>query len=217
MYKTFQSQQIGKSQRHYGSGGDYICTLLSLLSSLLHPPHFPVYVHPSFHPLCSYPFSRLICFLSFSHLSVCLSLSLPQSVSTASFLSPSSLLQSLACCLAHATDRSWLTDGWMARAEAIRHWAESGRTGAIHYQNWRLCLIFNLYVPGETLHLTKPCGSSLLEVLWHFEFLCASSAEHLSHFGEDEVLVFELWFFSLFLFSFPLPNHQTSVFWGNRP
>ncbi len=184
--------------------GDYICTLFSPFPHcFILLPSFTVLL--SLYPLFSYPFSHLISFLSFPflsspHLSLC-----PRVSSLGS--SPSTLLQSLACCLVHATGRSGLTDGWMARAEAIRHWAEWNRTGPVHYQDSRLCLIFNLYFPGAGWQRThfmfeqNPVPLCFRSAVTFWICLCSfSSAGHLSHFGKVKYHQRNLCFF------FPSPR-----------
>lgn len=123
---------------------------------------------------------------------------LPSSLLVAS--PPSSLLQSLAGCHAHATSRSWLTDGWMAMAKAIRQWAEWNRMGPIHYRVSRLCLIFNLYfAEGRPMQSTStfehdsalPCYRSA--VTFHIPICSYSSLGHLSYFWEDTFFVPTTW------------------------
>ena len=153
--------------------GDYICTLFSPLSSTLPPSHYPLsIVHPSPHLLFSYSSPLLSSpLLSSPLLSSPLLLILQP-------LPPSSRLRSLARCLVHATIRSRLTDGWTARAEAVRQWAKWNRTGPIHYQDSRLCLIFNLYFPGAGWQRTCcmfdwNCAHFASEVPTYFGLFCA--------------------------------------------
>lgn len=142
--KTFQSQQIGASWGLYGSGGLHLYSVLySFLISLFFSLSLTL-SHPFILDLVIFSHT-LIFFPSFLFFS-----SPPPSVPAyrASPPLPSSLMQFLACCHVHATGRSRLTDGWMARAEAIRHWPEWNRTGPMHYQDSRLCLNCNLYFSG---------------------------------------------------------------------
>lgn len=198
--KTSQSQQIGASRRLYGSGG-----ITSALCSLRFPHRF-VFLTTLFH-------RRLIpaALIRLSFLSPLSFLSSPLTLLLFSLASPppppSSLLQSLARCLVHATGRSLLTDGWMARAEAIRHWAEWNRTCPIHYQDSRLCLIFNLYFPGARWQRTlstfeqNPALFCFRSAVTFWIPSCSfSSAGHLSHFGKVKYHQKFLCFFCVFFF-----------------
>lgn len=143
--------------------------------------------HPFFVNSVLHSFN-LISFLSFPFLT-----SLSTLESPASF----PLLWSLACCHVHATSSSQLTDAWMVKAEAIRQWAEWNRTGPVHYQDSRLCLIFNLYflwtVCQRTLSIFEqnPALLCFRGVLTFCIPVCSfSSAGHLSQVPSENCVFF---------------------------
>lgn len=97
--------------------GDYICTLFSPLSTLLHPSHYLLSLPHSLIPSSLIQLSFLSLHLVFFPFLTSLSLLLclqPR------LLPPSALLQSLACCLVHATGRSLLTDGWTGEGQGYK-------------------------------------------------------------------------------------------------
>ena len=205
-----------------------MCTLFSPLSSTLPPSHHPLStVHPSPHLLFSYSLALFISFpflsfpfLSFPFISFPFLFSPLLSSPSSLFLPPpSSLLQSLARCLVHATVRSWLTDGWTARAEAVRQWTKWNRTGPIHYLDSRLCLIFNLYFPGAGWQRTCCMfdwnyAHFASEVPKYFELFCALSLHQAAcHILGRWSAIKETFLGGCFF----LRHGLTHVCWGNRP
>ena len=211
MWKPFRVNRLVRARGFMGQGGLH---MHSVLSSFLNAPSFSL---PSVNcpPI---PSSLIQLFLSSPLLSSPL-LSSPLHLSLQPH-PPTTPMRSLARSHVHATNRSRLTDGWTARAEAVRQWAKWNRTGPIHYQDSRLCLIFNLYFPGAGWQRTCcmfdwNCAHFASEVPTYFGLFCALPLHQATCHILGRCSAIRDTFFGGGVFF--LCHGLTCVCWGNRP